>query len=1125
MREESITQIVQKYFFEALEPRCLLSADLADAFAGTIPAALPPQGNNTLSVLVSNFGSTTACGAATITLYASTDKTLDAGDTVLGAKTVNLNLAASHSVAQSVSFPAPTTLASGPYYILADVEGSAAIRDLNAANNVVATAATVQITKPFMDLTGAFGSAMKLPVTDVSGDGKSITVPVVVKNLGNVTARSGQKIDIQIDAFDGTTTTPLKTLTARSISGLGVGASATFTATLTLPAGLATGTYHLVATVDSSNSVTSDPNRANNTVTSSGATGTTAVTKGYVDLTGAFGTATKLPATDISGDGKSISVPVVVKNLGNVAAPSGQKIDIQIDAFDGTTTTPIKTLTARSISALGVGASATLTATLTLPAGLATGTYHLVATVDRSNSVTSDPNRANNTATSSGATGTIAVTKGYVDLTSSITKMPASPIVIHSKTAQQPSTSFPVVVTNNGNLPVKGNLNLKYSLSTDQTLDAADLLIFSGSKPINIKPGLSSIITLAAKLGPTTPTGGLYGLIQLNSDKRVPESDTTNDVGPSTAKVTISNSAVPSGPWLLGGLNTDTNVVIIGHAGMVHFSVQVSEPSASTAIAVNEVSDQGAFISKITDLYDNGSAAVGDPVAGDGLFNGQSSIEVAAAGQRHFIAVLTDPSVSQQPTSSVAITGVALPSTSQLQRDDTDASAVNAKGTQMLNAHSSAASVVNALKTMLRSSTNVKTASIVTSPTAILWESSDGILHGFDTSTFNSGNLLNAPTEPSEPEAGPLMTQDDASTDNGGTALILSPFASSLSSWDSSSQTESLLANDGYTVTYEANQNVTISSFTNFGQYDAIALYGHGGLLPGGQGGEVFYTSQQPTLLSEVENGWDLLTHRLIELNGYYAVTPSFIDAYAGSMNGTIVFAAACNSAFDSQMANAFIGNGAAAYLGFTHVVKATFAASKEIATFQTLLQEKDNTVWDIPGLFVDHDTNNPAAYFTAYGDMNATLPHGALLKNNQLYVNYNWPQTERDLDSNTTFLGVSAGWHLSGSQYVNWSGDDTSAGGSETSLVRLYDSWKDSAWSGSTTITAGADWYTPAGGDGPAYITIGLKDTTTGKITDARSFVVYPGQEDSGASSTFESVNVTLKGDPLNPTVHIAVS
>jgi hypothetical protein len=320
--------------------------------------------------------------------------------------------------------------------------------------------------------------------------------------------------------------------------------------------------------------------------------------------------------------------------------------------------------------------------------------------------------------------------------------------------------------------------------------------------------------------------------------------------------------------------------------------------------------------------------------------------------------------------------------------------------------------------------------------------------------------------------------------------------------------------------------NVHVEDFMNLGQYDAVIISSHGVPLPGG--GQVILTGERVSVIGDQAHAWNLQTGRLskAKVDGfwYYAISPGFVSAYAGSMDGTIVYASSCFSAADRSMADAFLSRGAASFIGYTKTVSPTFAFARGMQAFQTLLKDTANTVGDIPGINVATDPRAPHAKFVQFGDINATLPHGDLLKDNDLYINYNWPQTQRDLDSNTTFLGVSEGWSLSDSSYIDWSGDDTSAGGTEVSIVNLYSAWQNGAWSNTTTVTVGADWYTPANGTGPAFITIALKNKTTGEYTHSSSYTIMPGQQNSGATSLLETVDITLTGNVLNPTVHIVI-
>jgi hypothetical protein len=818
-------------------------------------------------------------------------------------------------------------------------------------------------------------------------------------------------------------------------------------------------------------------------------------------------------------------ISVLVGNVGDAKAAGNATVTLYASTDQVLDASDVALGSKSAKLALGSGRSVTVPVKFTSPTNVIDGSYYILASVQGDTAI-ADANAANNVAATPVA---VTITQPFVDLSAQITKLPKSPISILA--TRQSSTTFSVVVANAGNVSAKGQLNFNFFLSTDQTLDPADPLVFTGPKSINIGAGKSKSITISTKLSVDTPSGPLYVIAQLNSDHGVAERDTANDVTASASTITIANPAVHAGPWMLGGLKSDVNVLVTGQAGLIHFSARVSEPSSSTTVEVDEVDGNGNFIGKITDLYDNGSAAVGDQTAGDGLFHGLSSIEIDAVGSRNFVAVLTDSSVTDQQSSALVVTAKNPPSDAQIQQDDADSEAATATAMQVLSSHGSSSAAIKAIQRAVKTNGNFVAGSILVSSHAIQWQTSDGCQYVADVNLLQSGSTEGIGSSISNNVVSAMSSAVTPSEDDGGTVVGIAPFASAMTTGGTElvQSADALLRTAGYDVTEYLNNAGTIDAFKNLGRYDAVVIHSHGGLLSGG--GEMILTSQHPTLLSDVANAWDLyFTHRLVKgflSDGaeYYAITPAFISAYSGSMDKTIVYAGGCDTAADNQMANAFLNQGAAAYIGFTDTVNSPFDNSQGITTFQTLLQVDHNTIGDIPGINIARDPTSPHALFVERGDLGATLPHGSLLKNNDLYINYNWPQTQRDLDSNTHFLGVSVGWHLSYSPYINWSGDDTSAGGTEVSIVNLYSAWQAAAWSASTTVTVGADWYTPAGGSGPAYITIALKNKTTGTLTHSTSFVVSPGQENAGAHTILETVGITLTGNPLNPTVHLTIT
>ena len=154
-------------------------------------------------------------------------------------------------------------------------------------------------------------------------------------------------------------------------------------------------------------------------------------------------------------------------------------------------------------------------------------------------------------------------------------------------------------------------------------------------------------------------------------------------------------------------------------------------------------------------------------------------------------------------------------------------------------------------------------------------------------------------------------------------------------------------------------------------------------------------------------------------------------------------------------------------------------------------------------------------------------MPQPNLLKNNKVYIEYDWSDDESDLDTNTAFLGSTVGYNLdNNSPYLDWSGDNTSAGGTEWVYANIYQAWLDGAWSNSTTISVGADWYTPAGGSGPAWITIALVNVNTGKETYlTNELLINPGQETDGATTVVATINIQLGGNPTDPSVKLTLS
>ena len=76
-----------RLLIDSLEPRCLLSADLAVSYVSRIPAAIPVTGKSHITIVrwTNRGDGRQASGPATVQLYASPTQSIDPGAQLLGS--------------------------------------------------------------------------------------------------------------------------------------------------------------------------------------------------------------------------------------------------------------------------------------------------------------------------------------------------------------------------------------------------------------------------------------------------------------------------------------------------------------------------------------------------------------------------------------------------------------------------------------------------------------------------------------------------------------------------------------------------------------------------------------------------------------------------------------------------------------------------------------------------------------------------------------------------------------------------------------------------------------------------------------------------------------------------------
>lgn len=133
------------------------------------------------------------------------------------------------------------------------------------------------------------------------------------------------------------------------------------------------------------------------------------------------------------------------------------------------------------------------------------------------------------------------------------------------------------------------------------------------------------------------------------------------------------------------------------------------------------------------------------------------------------------------------------------------------------------------------------------------------------------------------------------------------------------------------------------------------------------------------------------------------------------------------------------------------------------------------------------------------------------------LVVVYSWPNDQPDLDTGTNFLDLSVGYSCGASSaFLEFSGDDTSVGGTETVRVRLGDSYRDESWSESTVVEMHAGWFGSTN-RGPASVTVYTERVgVDGSVAtgSAVSFAYQPGFQTGCAATDVGVVNVDVNNE-----------
>lgn len=265
------------------------------------------------------------------------------------------------------------------------------------------------------------------------------------------------------------------------------------------------------------------------------------------------------------------------------------------------------------------------------------------------------------------------------------------------------------------------------------------------------------------------------------------------------------------------------------------------------------------------------------------------------------------------------------------------------------------------------------------------------------------GILLTDPEEENTaalPELDESRLQELAENKRVGTAAIYYAFDNTINSTRYPYYAYMQTYWDSVGLQTDLDTTVTVSDLRRMGRYDLCILSTHGAYYTYEYGWLFKKTATEPLILltersdfwSDLRYGFDLLAHRVIKVNGMYAVNGDFFrSAYRG--NG-IVLSETCefygkNGHVDTSMADGLLAGGAKAVMGYVNNVYSVYSRSMLWAAVNRMIEGEtleqavdyaksiygtDDIIW-----YNEQGGRRPhvaASYAMLSGDRSAALPN-----------------------------------------------------------------------------------------------------------------------------------------------------
>ena len=192
-----------------------------------------------------------------------------------------------------------------------------------------------------------------------------------------------------------------------------------------------------------------------------------------------------------------------------------------------------------------------------------------------------------------------------------------------------------------------------------------------------------------------------------------------------------------------------------------------------------------------------------------------------------------------------------------------------------------------------------------------------------------------------------------------GTDALSTDSKATVSSVETTGRTDSLAAISTITSAFSATSskwststaktpsNITLAGLKELGGKQQLLIWaGHGGYNR--KTGSVLDTGIDSDLndksqLIEIKNDRATIVNVAGDPDSHLAITPAFVKRYGRGMSGSVVYLCACSTGEDSQLADAFLDNGATAVFGNTGSISHVYNVAMLQGVLTTFLTPDEN--------------------------------------------------------------------------------------------------------------------------------------------------------------------------------------